>query len=60
LGKILGDKSLDRTLATAGAALTLARAGIQVIRVHDVAPVRQALLAFAATGGIDGQPATLE
>jgi dihydropteroate synthase len=60
LGKILGDKSVDRTLATVGAALTLARAGIQVIRVHDVAPVRQALLAFAATGGIDGQPAMLD
>jgi dihydropteroate synthase len=54
LGKILGDKTLDRTAATIGAAMTLARAGVQVIRVHDVAPVRQALLAFAATGGIDG------
>lgn len=53
LGKILGDKTLDRTAATVGAAMTLARAGVQVIRVHDVAPVRQALLAFAATGGID-------
>jgi dihydropteroate synthase len=34
--------------------MTLARAGVQVLRVHDVAPVRQALLAFAATGGVDG------
>jgi dihydropteroate synthase len=59
LGKILGDKTLDRTAATVGAAMTLARAGIQVIRVHDVLPVRQALLAFAATGGIDGRTATL-
>ncbi len=59
LGKILGDKSIDRTDATVGAALTLARAGVQVIRVHDVAPVRRALLAFAATGGIDGQAAEL-
>jgi dihydropteroate synthase len=54
LGKILGDNRLDRTAATVGAAMTLARAGVQVIRVHDVAPVRQALVAFAATGGIDG------
>jgi dihydropteroate synthase len=59
LGKILGDKAVDRTAATVGAALTLARAGIQVIRVHDVKPIRQALLAFAATGGTDGQTATL-
>jgi dihydropteroate synthase len=54
LGKILGDKTVDRTAATVGAAMTLAHAGVQVIRVHDVAPVRQALLAFDATGGIDG------
>jgi dihydropteroate synthase len=53
LGKILGDPTLDRTAATVGAAMTLARAGVQMIRVHDVAPVRHALLAFAATGGLD-------
>jgi len=41
LGKILGHKTLDRTAATVGAAMTLARAGVQVIRVHDVAPMRQ-------------------
>jgi len=34
--------------------LTLALRGIQIIRVHDVRPVREALLAFDATGGIDG------
>jgi dihydropteroate synthase len=38
-----------------GAALSLAVQGVQVIRVHDVRGVREALLAFDATGGIDGQ-----
>lgn len=52
LGKIVGDQEADRTAATVGAALTLARQGIQVIRVHDVRPAREAMLAFAATGGL--------
>jgi dihydropteroate synthase len=54
LAKVIGDAELDRTAATMGSALSLARQGVQVIRVHDVRPVREALLAFAATGGIDG------
>ena len=54
LGKLLGDKQADRTSATVGGALALAAQGVQVIRVHDVRPVREALLAFAAAGGIDG------
>jgi dihydropteroate synthase len=59
IGKVLGDKEADRTAGTIGGALSLARQGVQIIRVHDVAPVRQALLLFAATGGIDGQPLEL-
>jgi dihydropteroate synthase len=55
LGKLLGDKEADRTQATVGAVLALATQGVQLIRVHDVRPVREALLAFAASGGIDGQ-----
>lgn len=43
----------DRTGGTIGAALSLARQGISVIRVHDVAAVRQALLLFRATGGLE-------
>jgi dihydropteroate synthase len=35
--------------------LALARQGVQVLRVHDVRPVREALLLFDACGGIDGQ-----
>lgn len=54
LGKILGDKTADRTAATVGGALALAAQGVQMIRVHDVRPVREALLAFQAAGGIDG------
>jgi len=54
LAKLLGDKQADRTAATVGGALALAAQGVQVIRVHDVRPVREALLAFKAVGGIDG------
>ncbi|MEN6450740.1 MAG: dihydropteroate synthase, partial [Thermoguttaceae bacterium] len=42
----------DRTAGTIGVALSLARQGVQVIRVHDVAAVRQALFFFQATGGL--------
>lgn len=53
LGKLLDDKETDRTNATVGAALALAVQGVQIIRVHDVRPVREALLAFEASGGLD-------
>lgn len=52
LGKLLGDKQADRTAATVGSALSLAKQGVQVIRVHDVRPAREAVLAFAACGGL--------
>jgi len=55
LAKILGDAEKERTFATIGSSLSLAVQGIQVIRVHDVRGVREALLAFEATGGIDGK-----
>lgn len=51
LGKLLGDKQADRTIATVGAALSLAKQGVHVLRVHDVRPVREALSAFEACGG---------
>jgi dihydropteroate synthase len=53
IGKVLGDKQADRLAGTIGVALALARQGVQVIRVHDVLPVRQALLLFEAAGGLD-------
>jgi dihydropteroate synthase len=52
LGKLIGDKEADRTNATVGAALALAAHGVQIVRVHDVRPVREALVAFEATGGL--------
>jgi dihydropteroate synthase len=51
LGKLIGDKEADRTYATVGAALGLAMQGVQIVRVHDVRAVRDALVAFEATGG---------
>jgi dihydropteroate synthase len=59
IGKVLGDKALNRTAGTIGVALALARQGMQVLRVHDVRPVREALQLFAACGGIDGRVANL-
>jgi dihydropteroate synthase len=59
LAKIIGDSTRDRTAANVGSALALAWQGVQVLRVHDVQPVREALLAYAATGGIDGTSAEL-
>jgi dihydropteroate synthase len=59
LGKLLGDEQTDRTSATVGAAMSLAGQGVQVIRVHDIRPIREALLAFEAVGGIDGEETQL-
>jgi dihydropteroate synthase len=55
IGKLLGDKEADRTAGTIGVGLALARQGVQVIRVHDVLEMRQALILFDAAGGITGQ-----
>jgi dihydropteroate synthase len=51
IGKVLGDKQADRTFGTIGVSLALAAQGVQILRVHDVRPVREALLLFAASGG---------
>jgi dihydropteroate synthase len=53
LGKLIGGKEADRTNATVGAALGLAVQGVQIVRVHDVRPLREALAAFAATSGLN-------
>jgi dihydropteroate synthase len=42
----------DRTAGTIGVALALARHGVQILRVHDVAAVRQALMFFRVSGGM--------
>ncbi|MFH1267776.1 MAG: dihydropteroate synthase [Planctomycetota bacterium] len=53
IGVVLGDAQADRTPGTIGVALSLARQGVQILRLHDVAPVRQALQLYEATGGLD-------
>lgn len=52
IAKVLNDKQIDRDAGTLGVSLSLALAGVQVLRVHDVARTRQALLLFEATGGL--------
>lgn len=59
LGKLLGDAELDRTYATVGASLALAASGVQILRVHDVRAVCEALTAFESCGGVDGVDAQL-
>lgn len=49
--KVLDDPAADPLAGTIGVALALARQGVQVIRVHDVGAVRQALLLYEAAGG---------
>ncbi|MCA9132114.1 MAG: dihydropteroate synthase [Planctomycetales bacterium] len=53
IGKLLGDPERERDSGTAGMSLALARAGVQVLRVHNVAATRDALLCFAAAGGLE-------
>ena len=60
IGKVIGDKQADRTAGTVGVALALASQGVQLLRVHDVAAVRQALLLYEAVGGIDGETLVLD
>jgi dihydropteroate synthase len=52
LAKLMGDKEASRDPATAGAALAAAAQGVQILRVHNVRLVREALLAFEACGGL--------
>ena len=53
IGELLGDAEIDRTAGTVGTALALARRDVQILRVHDVAAVRQALQLYEATGGLE-------
>ena len=52
IGKLLGDKEADRAAAGIGIATALASQGVQILRVHDVRPVREGLLLYEATGGL--------
>jgi dihydropteroate synthase len=42
IGKVLGDKAANRDAGTLGGALALALQGVQIIRLHQVRPVREA------------------
>lgn len=53
IGKIIGDKTADRTAGGIGVSLSLANQGVQVLRVHDVAPTLHALKLYAASGGLN-------
>jgi dihydropteroate synthase len=53
IARLLGERERDRTYGTIGVALALAVQGVQVLRVHDVRAVREALLLFDTVGGID-------
>jgi dihydropteroate synthase len=56
IGKVLGDKTADPLAGTIGVSLALANQGVQILRVHDVAAVRQALLLYEAAGGLENRP----
>ena len=49
IGRVLGDMAADRTAATIGVALAMTAAGVQILRVHDVAPISQAIELFLAS-----------
>jgi len=55
IGQVIGDAAADRTAGTIGAALAAARQGVEILRVHDVAAVRQALIVFEAAGGFTAE-----
>lgn len=53
IAHIIGSKERDRLFGTIGVSLALAQKKIQVIRVHDIRPIKEALLLFAASGGLE-------
>ncbi len=53
IAKVIGDKLANPVAGTIGVACSLALQGVQIIRVHDVAAVRQALMLFEATAAVD-------
>jgi dihydropteroate synthase len=51
--KVLRVEQANLTAGTIGVALALARQRVHVLRVHDVAPARQALILFEESGGLE-------
>lgn len=58
IAKVIGDKQADRLPGTLGVALGLAAQGVEIIRVHDIGPLRQALALFRVTVGVLEFPGT--
>jgi dihydropteroate synthase len=56
IGKVIGDKGADPTAGTIGVSLALAKQGVQILRVHDVAANVQALKLYEAAGGLEVGP----
>lgn len=52
IAHVLKDRHKPRLSGVIGVSLALAKAGIQILRIHDVGPVREALDLFAASGGL--------
>jgi dihydropteroate synthase len=50
IAKVINDKLANPVAGTIGVACALAVQGVQILRVHDVAAVRQALALFEAVG----------
>ena len=48
----VGPEEVDLTAGTIGVALALARQHVHILRVHDIAAVRQALVLFEQCGGV--------
>lgn len=48
IGAVLGDAERDRLGGTVGVSVALATAGVHILRVHDVAAVRDALMLYDA------------
>lgn len=53
IAHVIGSKERDRLYGAIGVSLALAQQKIQVIRVHDIRPIREALQLFAAAGGLE-------
>ncbi|MGD9855454.1 MAG: dihydropteroate synthase [Planctomycetaceae bacterium] len=51
LGQLLGRKLDERTSGTLGVAIALAQQGTEILRVHDVAAVKDAITAWRAIAG---------
>ncbi len=56
IAELIGDFSADRLPGTVAVALALARKGVQILRVHDVGAVAQALRVFEAVTEGDPSP----